>query len=67
MDHKHAPYLFFIGVGEYSIVKDSWNDLDVDYYVEKEYEAVAMDIFGNTPEMMTFFSDLTGIPYFLYH
>jgi aminopeptidase N len=63
MDQKHAPYLFFIGVGEYSIVKDSWNDLDVDYYVEKEYESVAMDIFGNTPEMMTFFSDILGVKY----
>ncbi len=63
MDQKHAPYLLFMGVGEYSIVKDSWNDLDVNYYVEKEYESVAMDIFGNTPEMMTFFSDITGIEY----
>ncbi len=63
MDQKHAPYLFFIGAGEYSIVKDSWNDIDVDYYVEKEYESVAKDIFGNTPEMMTFFSNITGIKY----
>ncbi len=63
MDQKHAPYLLFMGVGEYSIVKDSWNGVDVNYYVEKEYESVAMDIFGNTPEMMTFFSDITGIEY----
>ena len=63
MDQKHAPYLVFMGVGEYSVVKDSWNNLEVNYYVEKEYESVAKDIFGNTPEMMTFFSNLTGIPY----
>lgn len=63
MDQKHAPYLFFIGAGEFSIVKDSWNGLDVNYYVEKEYESVAKDIFGNTPEMMTFFSKITGIKY----
>ena len=63
MDQKHAPYLFFMGVGDFSIVKDSWNGLDVDYYVEPEYESVANDIFGNTPEMMTFFSDITGVKY----
>lgn len=63
MDKKHAPYLVFIGVGEFSIVKDSWNGIDVDYYVEKEYESVAKDIFGKTPEMISFFSKITGIPY----
>ncbi|WP_111707787.1 M1 family metallopeptidase [Lutibacter citreus] len=63
MDQKHAPYLFFMGVGDFSIVHDKWKDKKVDYYVEPEYESVAKDIFGLTPEMMTFFSDLTGIQY----
>jgi aminopeptidase N len=63
MDQKHAPYLFFMGVGEFSVVKDTWNDLEVNYYVEKEYEAVAKDIFGHTPEMLTFFSKITGVEY----
>jgi aminopeptidase N len=63
MDEKHAPYLFFMGVGDFSIVKDTWEGLAVDYYVEKEFEDVADDIFGLTPEMMTFFSELTGVNY----
>ncbi|MFO7673730.1 MAG: M1 family metallopeptidase, partial [Lutibacter sp.] len=63
MDQKHAPYLVFMGVGEFSIVKDFWNDLEVNYYVEPEFEPEAKTIFGNTPEMMTFFSNITGIPY----
>ncbi len=63
MDQKHAPYLFFMGVGDFSIVNDTWNGKKVDYYVEHDYKDVANDIFGTTPEMMTFFSDLTGIPY----
>ena len=62
-DQKHAPYLFFMGVGDFSIVKDTWNGKDVNYYVEPEYESVAKDIFGKTPEMMTFFSNITGVPY----
>ena len=63
MKQPHAPYLFFLGVGDFSIVKDTWNGKEVNYYVEKEYESVAKDIFGNTPEMITFFSNITGVPY----
>ena len=62
-DKKHAPYLFFMGVGDFSIVEDKWKDIAVDYYVEKEYEPYAMGIFGLTPEMIDFFSDFTGIEY----
>ncbi|MBL4745698.1 MAG: M1 family metallopeptidase [Flavobacteriaceae bacterium] len=63
MDQKHAPYLFFMGVGEFSVIKDLWKGKEVNYYVEKEYEAVARDIFGKTPQMLDFFSKITGIPY----
>ncbi len=63
MDLPHAPYLFFLGVGDYAIVKDSWRGKEVNYYVEKEYAPVAKKIFGNTPEMMTFFSKITGVDY----
>lgn len=62
-DQKHAPYLFFMGVGDFSIVKDKWKDIAVDYYVDKEYEPYAQGIFGDTPEMIQFFSDYTGVEY----
>ncbi|MGZ8524848.1 MAG: M1 family aminopeptidase [Chitinophagaceae bacterium] len=63
MDLPHSPYLFFLGVGDYAVVKDSWKGKEVNYYVEKEYAPVAKKIFGNTPEMMTFFSKITGVEY----
>ncbi len=63
MDLPHAPYLFFMGVGEYSIIKDRYKGKEVSYYVEKEYAPVARTIFGNTPEMMKFFSDKLGVDY----
>ncbi len=63
MELPHAPYLFFLGVGEYAVIKDSWKGKEVNYYVEKEYAPVAKKIFGNTPEMMTFFSKITGVEY----
>jgi len=60
---RHAPYLFYMGIGEFSVVKDKWKDIPVDYYVEKEYEPYAKGIFGNTPEMIDFFSKMTGLDY----
>ncbi len=63
MDLPHAPYLFFIGVGDYAIVKDSYKGMEVNYYVEKEYEKVARRIFGYTPEMIATFEKWTGTPY----
>jgi aminopeptidase N len=46
MDLPHSPYLFFIGVGDWAVVKDSYKGKEVSYYVEKEYEKVARKIFG---------------------
>jgi aminopeptidase N len=63
MDLPHAPYLFFMGVGDYSIIKDSYKGKEVSYYVEKEYAPFARGIFGNTPEMMKFFSEKLGIDF----
>jgi aminopeptidase N len=63
MEQPNAPYLFFIGVGDYAVVKDSYKGKEVSYYVEKEYAPVARRIFGHTPAMMTLFSRLTGVDY----
>ena len=63
MDLPHSPYLFFMGVGDYSIIKDSYKGKDVAYYVEKEYAPVARGIFGHTPEMIKFYSETLGIDY----
>lgn len=63
MDLPHAPYLFFMGVGEYAVIKDSYKGKEVSYYVEKAYEKVGKKIFGNTPEMMQYFSTKLGVDY----
>lgn len=63
MDLPHSPYLFFMGVGEYSIIKDSYKGKDVAYYVEKQYAPVARGIFGHTPEMIKFYSETLGIDF----
>lgn len=63
MDLPHAPYLFFMGVGDYAVVKDSYKGKEVSYYVEKPYESVARKIFGLTPEMIGFYSRILGVEY----
>lgn len=63
MDLPHAPYLVMMAIGDFAIVKDKWRGKEVNYYVEKEYEPYARSIFGNTPEMMEFFSEKLGMPY----
>jgi aminopeptidase N len=63
MDQPHAPYLFFMGVGDFAVIKDKYKGKEVSYYVEKEYAPVARKIFGNTPAMMGLFSKLTGVDY----
>lgn len=65
----HAPYLFMMAIGDFAKIHDSWlapeagERLEVDYYVEKEYAQHAMKIFGNTPEMLGFFSKKLGYEY----
>ncbi len=63
MDLPHAPYLFFMGVGDFAVVKDRYKGKEVSYYVEKDYEKVARRIFGLTPEMMGYFSRILGVEY----
>ena len=51
-------------VGDFKKVSDTpWNGKEVSFYVEKEYEAHALAIFGDTKEMIEFYSKRLGVPY----
>ncbi len=63
MDLPHAPYLFFMGAGDFAVVKDSYKGKEVSYYVDKPYASVARKIFGNTPEMIAFYSKVLGVDF----
>jgi aminopeptidase N len=63
MTQPHAPYLFMMAVGQYAVVKDKWRNKEVSYYVEPKFEKYAKNIFGNTPEMLEFFSNKLGVEY----
>jgi len=59
----HAPYLTMMAVGNWEIIKDKWRNKEVNYLVEKKYAPFAKLNFGNTPEMMEFFSQYTGVDF----
>lgn len=63
MDQPHAPYLFMMAIGQFSIIKDTWKNIPVNYYVEPAYANDAKAIFGHTPEMIDFFSNRLGVKY----
>ncbi|MDX2172164.1 MAG: M1 family metallopeptidase [Bacteroidota bacterium] len=64
MDLPHAPYLAMMAVGRFKkVVDEPWNGKEISYYVEKEYEPHAKAIFGDTKEMIEFYSSKLGVPY----
>ena len=63
MDLPHAPYLFFMGVGDFAITKDLYKGKEVSYYTERNQEQYARKVFGNTPEMIKFYSEKLGVDF----
>ncbi|WP_215226266.1 M1 family aminopeptidase [Echinicola shivajiensis] len=63
MNLPHAPYLVALAVGEFAKVQDEWRGKPVNYYVEEKYKEGAAKTFGNTPEMMSFYSELLGVDF----
>ncbi|GAB3848512.1 M1 family metallopeptidase [Hymenobacter terrigena] len=63
MELPHAPYLFMMAVGDFKIYKDTWRGKEVNYYLEPKYAPFAKQIFGNTPDMMEFYSNRLGVEF----
>lgn len=60
----HSAYLAFMAVAEYEKVIDKpWNGKEISYYTFPPYQAFAKDVFGNTSEMMAYFSDILHVPF----
>ncbi len=59
----HAPYLAMMAVGDFSITKDKYKNIDVNYYLEPQYEQYAKEIFPHTTDMLGFFSERLGVEY----
>ncbi len=62
-DLPHAAYLTMIAVGNFEVIQDHWGPLNVNYFTEPQYAKWAKNVFGNTPYMMSFFSNLLKIDF----
>ncbi|TGE09987.1 M1 family aminopeptidase [Hymenobacter fodinae] len=58
-----APYLTMLAVGDFAVVSDVWRGKNVSYYVDPAYQHTAKQVFGNTPEMMEYYSKKLGIDF----
>jgi len=64
LDFPFATYLISLCVGSYERYVDDWRGIPVEYYVQRGVgEAKARRSFGQTPDMLEFFSDRIGVPY----
>src|SRR6185295_1149161 len=65
MDVPHTTYLASVAIGEFVKVSDQWQGLPVEYYVPPgdDAEAQARRSFGDTPQILDYFSTVTGRPY----
>ena len=62
-EQVHSTYLTMLAVGNFTITKDKWRNKEVNYYTEPAYASTAKLVFGNTPQMMEFFSVKLGVDY----
>ena len=59
----HATYLTSVVAGEYAELRDEWDGIPILYYVPPGREEDGREVFKNTPDMMKFFSERTGVRY----
>ena len=63
MDQPCATYLLSLTAGPLDIVRDAWQDVPLLYTAPRGKGGMLKDTFGETPDMLTFYSDLFGLKY----
>ena len=58
-----STYLYSMVVGPFTILKDSWRGIPVEYYTYADTVASAWRSFGETPAMMELYSQVLGVPF----
>lgn len=59
----HPTYLMTLAIGKFAEIEDKWQNIPVNYYVEKGKETEGKISMGKTPKMIAFFSEKYGYPY----
>jgi aminopeptidase N len=63
MDQPHSTYLLSLAGGEMDVAEDKWNDVPLIYAVPRGASSLIPTSFGDTKDMLTFFSDRLGVKY----
>lgn len=63
MELPHATYLLAMVGGPFDIKRDKWEGVDLWYVVPKGYGNLIEDSFGDTKDMLSFFSGVLGVKY----
>jgi aminopeptidase N len=61
--HPHVNYLTTLVVGEFVAIHDHWNQIPLTYYVPPALQERAHRTFEKTPDILTCFSEKTGVSY----
>ncbi|HEV8322709.1 MAG TPA: M1 family aminopeptidase [Myxococcota bacterium] len=59
----HPPYLVTVVVGDFDEHHEDWEGVRLDYYYPKGRAEEARRTFENTPKILAFFSEYTGVKY----
>ncbi len=62
-DIPHASYLISLAAGAYAVLKDSADDIPLEYYVYPDQTADARVCFASTPDMVRWFGEKIGYKY----
>ena len=62
-DFQFPSYLVSVIAGKFSEMKQEWEGIPIISYFQKKYEKWAARSFQNTPDMMKFISEKTGVKY----
>lgn len=63
MDQPHATYQLFLAGGPVDIKTSIWRGLPLMYVVPKGKGDLIDETFGETPDMLSYYSDLLGVQY----
>lgn len=63
MEKPHATYLLALVGGPFDIKKDKWEGVDLWYVVPRGFANLIDDSFGDTKDMLSFFSKVLGVKY----
>ncbi len=66
LKEKHAPYLSFLAIGDYALVRPdepSTSGTSLKYYVDPKYKKISLEVFEHTGEVISFFENKLNVAF----